>query len=406
MMKMIYALLAVCISGSSLGEAVQPVISEGHYLALMADCDACHSQPGQPRFTGGVKIDTPVGAIYSTNITPDRDSGMGNYSFSEFSRVMRDGVAKDGHYLYPAMPYTAFHQMNDVELRALYNYIMQEVPPVRARNRSSDIRWPLNMRWPLWLWDRLFLHDEPFRPDPQQSAQWNRGAWLVQGPGHCGSCHTPRGIGYQEKAQDQRAPAWLSGATVAGWYAPNLTGNATDGLGRWQPQDIVTFLRSGRTERSMAFGPMREVVEQSTRYMRESDLAAMATYLKSLPAAAERKTTVPDVTPADFSTVGGALYQDNCAACHRSNGEGYRHTSPALAGNSALLGDDPSSLIAMILYGGKAPVTAEAVTGMAMPGFGWRLSDGGVAELSTFIRSSWGNHADSVTAEQVKALRH
>lgn len=396
-----YALCTLLVAASAFAAED---ISPGHYLALASDCAACHTAPKGAPFAGGLKIATPVGAIYSTNITPDVETGIGSYSYEDFVRAVREGKARDGHYLYPAMPYTAFSLFNDGQVHDLYNYFTKEVPAVRQANRDSDIHWPLNMRWPLAVWNMLFYNDERYLYDPLKSAEWNRGAWLVQGPGHCGSCHTPRGIAWQEKGRDFNDSDYLTGGTIGGWHAPDLRGDRRRGLGNWSQKDIVAFLKTGQNDRAMAFGSMTDVVEQSTQHMTQADLNAIAVYLKTLTADTPRTTpTYKDF--ADMNSPGAALYQDNCAACHRSDGEGYSHTYPALANNPALLAEDPSSLISMVLQGGQAAVTKRAKTGMRMPEFGWRLTDEQVAELSNFVRNSWGNQASEVTAKQVKKLR-
>ena len=387
-------------------------ISKGQYLATAGDCGACHTAAGAKPFSGGLKMSTPVGAIYSTNITPDKTTGIGEYSYADFAKALREGVAKDGHHLYPAMPYTAFARINDADMHALYDYFMKEVKPVKQPNRDSDIPWPLNMRWPLAAWNLMFHDDKVFQPDSSQSVEWNRGAYLVQGLEHCGTCHTPRGIAFQEKALDQKDAVYLTGGTLEGWHAPDLTGSLKDGLGNWQPEEIVTFLRTGRTDTTAAFGSMTDVIEHSTQHLSDADLKAMATYLKSLKAsepgtkmpAADDKTTAA-LIKGDMSHPGAQEYMDNCSACHRINGEGYAKTFPALAHNSAVLSDDPSSLISIVLRGGKMAVTKEAVTGLTMPDFAWRLNDQQVADLLTFVRGSWGNQAPAVTADQVQKLR-
>lgn len=204
-------------------------MSPGEYVAKAADCTACHTAPGGAALAGGLRFPTPPGDIYSTNITPDKQQGIGRYTFAEFDRAMRQGIARDGHHLYPAMPYTAYAKMSDKDMRALYDYLLHEVPASSQPNRDSDISWPLSMRWPLGIWNALFHNDDRYQPDAQQSAQWNRGAYLVQGAGHCGSCHTPRGWALQEQALDQSRSAYLSGAELDGWFAPSLRGMAQDG---------------------------------------------------------------------------------------------------------------------------------------------------------------------------------
>ncbi len=394
----------LAVASNSIAAVPERSISPGHYLALAADCAACHTAEKGTPFAGGLKMDTPIGAIYSTNITPDAQTGIGQYSYQDFARALREGKARNGHYLYPAMPYTAFSKFDDQQLHDLYAYFTQEVPAVRQANRKSDIPWPLNIRWPLWVWNMMFHDDERYLNDPLKSAEWNRGAWLVMAPGHCGSCHTPRGIAMQEKGLDHNDSAYLSGGTINGWHAPDLRGNNVRGLGSWTQQDIINFLKTGQNDRTMAFGSMADVVQQSTQHLKPADLSAIAVFLKSLPPGKFSSSPASE-DYAEAQYPGAALYQDNCAACHRSDGRGYTHTFPALASNPALLGDDPSSLVSMILHGGRAAVTERALTGMRMPGFGWRLTDQQVAELSNYVRNSWGNQASDVTAEQVKKLR-
>lgn len=387
-------------------------IAHGEYLSRAGDCTACHTAVrGQP-FAGGLKMTTPVGAIYSTNITPDRKHGIGEYSFTEFSDAVRKGIRKDGTHLYPAMPYPSFVKINEDDMQDLYLYFQHGVKPVAQANKDSDIPWPLNMRWPLAGWNLLFRHDGVFQPDTQQTTAWNRGAYLVQGLGHCGSCHTPRGIGFQEKALDQSEPEYLSGGTLEGWHAANLRGDKVTGLGQWNEQQIAQFLQSGHTEKSAAFGSMTDVVQDSTQYLNAEDLQAITVYLKSLqPMGDNAKEPVKD--PATYQALasgkatqpGAQLYLDNCAACHRSDGMGYENTFPALAHNPVLLSKDPSSLISIVLKGSHMPITQTAPTGLTMPDFGWRLSDEDVAQLLSFVRTGWGNQAEPVSASQVKDIR-
>lgn len=399
------------IAGSTTIHAEDDSLARGEYLALAADCRSCHTNSEDKPYAGGVRLETPAGAVYSTNITPDRRTGIGDYSLEAFGRALREGVAKSGHNLYPVMPYTSYVNFDDGQIADLYRYFMQGVPAVSQTNRGNEMRWPLSLRGAIGVWNLLFRSPQTWQNDPTRSEEWNRGAWLVQGPGHCGSCHTPRGFAFQEAARDQSDRRYLNGGRVDGWSASSLTADVATGMGGWGVQDIADFLQSGQNDRSMAFGKMSEVVQQSTQYLSRSDIKAIAVYLKSLVAdppadipvttavrSPERDTGLHD------NAVGEALYADNCAACHRSNGRGYKRTYPPLVNNPALLGD-PSSLIMIILQGSRAPATRSAPTGMRMPAFGWRLSNGQIAELSTFVRDSWGNHATEVTPKQVEALR-
>ncbi|AHY08785.1 c-type cytochrome [Serratia plymuthica] len=370
-------------------------MSAGEYVAKAGDCTACHTAPGGALLAGGMKFPTPLGAIYATNITPDKQHGIGAYSFDEFDRAMRQGIAKDGHRLYPAMPYTSYAKMNAADMRALYDYLMQEVPAQNAANRASDISWPLSMRWPLAVWNQLFHDDAQYRPDSGQSAEWNRGAYLVQGAGHCGSCHTPRGWAMQEKGLDSKEPAFLSGAELDGWFASNLRG---------KPQEeVAALLKTGRSRHAAVAGPMSEVVTHSTQYLTDGDLNAIATYLHSL--AAEKPPAEKAVAPvAGSQQAGQRTYAMYCSTCHGNKGEGSDNTIPALAGNATVTADNPLTALRVLLEGAQTPITQQA-TAIAMPGYGWALNDRQAADLMSYLRGSWGNQAGAVTAQQVQEAR-
>lgn len=407
----LFLALAGAIASQAALAATPASIAQGEYLAKAGDCAACHTIAGGQPFAGGLKMSTPVGAIYSSNITPDKATGIGDYSFADFSKAVRGGVAKDGSSLYPAMPYPSYAKISDEDMHALYDYFMQGVKPVNQANRSNDIPWPLSMRWPLALWRWAFTDDGSYVAKPDKSAQWQRGAYLVQGLGHCGSCHTPRGIGFEEKALDESNKDYLTGGTLEGWHAPDLTNSPAAGLGRWSEQDIALFLKTGANAQSAAFGSMTDVIAHSTQYLTDEDRQAIAVYLKSLPAASTQPApkatdaTAQALFKGDVSQTGAQVYVDNCAACHRTDGKGYNSTFPALAQNPALLSDDPSSVISIILKGGQRAITSQAPTGLTMPDFGWRLDDQQVADVANFIRNGWGNKASTVTADQVRKIR-
>lgn len=406
-----FSLTTALAAEQPLTDEQKKLIENGEYLARAGDCVACHTAPGGEVFAGGLAMGSPIGDIYSTNITPDPQTGIGNYTFEDFERAVRQGKAKDGHSLYPAMPYTSFTKVTDADINSLYLYFMRGVKPVVSENKSTGIPWPLSMRWPLSVWDMIYLDDGIYKPDSGQSAEWNRGAYLVQGLGHCGACHSPRGIGFQEKGLDQTSKNYLSGGALEGWYAPNLNGDMFNGLGRWSNQDIIDFLQKGHNETSAAFGSMGDVIENSTQYLNDNDLSSIAAYLKSLPPVNRPRLHMADnrtynaLRAGEVNNPGAQLYLDNCAACHRSDGKGYKNTFPALDGASSLNSDDPSSAIHLILVGGKVPVTKKAPSGLTMPDFGWRLSDDEVAELATFIRNSWNNQSSSVSGGQVEDIR-
>jgi alcohol dehydrogenase (quinone), cytochrome c subunit len=392
-------------------------IARGRYLAVAADCTACHTAPGGKPFAGGLAIDSPLGVIYGTNITPDRTSGIGNFTLDDFDRAVRHGIDEAGVTLYPAMPYPSYARMSDADIAALYDYFMHGVAPVARRAHADGIPWPLSIRWPVAIWRKLFAPSPdapPFDASRYASPEVARGAYLVQGPGHCGSCHTPRTFTLREKALDDSSNAYLAGGQkIDGWIAVNLRGNAADGLGNWSKDDIVETLRTARNSQQAVIGAsMNDVIVHSTQYLNDADLQAMAAYLKTLtPAPGDRAgfaanpATAAALAAGHEANRGAELYVDNCAACHRTDGQGSPKALPKMAGNSSVLAEDPSSLISLVLAGGSLPGTQEAPSALGMPGFGWRLSNHEVAQLLTFIRAGWGNQAASVSAAEVARIR-
>lgn len=384
----------------------------GEYLARAGDCVACHSVAGGKAFAGGLKMGTPLGNIYSTNITPDKETGIGNYTLSDFDNAIRRGVAKDGHHLYPAMPYPSYAKLTDEDVTALYDFFMKKVPPVHEENRPSEIAWPLNMRWPLALWNIVFMDHDVFQPKSGESAAWNRGAYLVQGLGHCGACHTERGLAWDEKAYDESGNAFLGGAMLDFWSAPNLRGDPNTGLGRWSNADLVRFFKTGHNHDGAVFGSMIDVINNSSPYLSDSDLDAMATYIKSLTATVPNQPVwaYDDATtkmlradrPADR---GAAIYLGQCVSCHVDNGMGFEPFLPPLAGNPTVLDNDPSSLINIVLNGSNQIVVKGTPDAYRMPEFRINLSDQEIADVLTFIRQSWGNRASAVTVDQVAQFR-
>ena len=369
-------------------------MSEGEYVAKSADCAACHTSSQGADLAGGVRFATPLGEIYSTNITPDVKNGIGGYSFDAFDKAMREGIAKDGHPLYPAMPYTSYVKMSDKDMRALYDYLMKEVKPQAVANRDNDISWPMSIRWPLHVWNSIFLEEGEYKPQADQSAQWNRGAYLVQGAGHCGACHTPRGWAQQEKAVDQQSTAFLSGGELDGWSVPSLRGLKVS-----QPE-LVTLLKTGRNAHDAVSGPMGEVITNSTQFMTEEDLNSMAVYLLSLKPDAQEKTG----KLATVTSGGQQTFMRYCSTCHGVKGDGNASAIPALAGNLTVNADNPQTLLRVILNGGQTPVTAAHMSN-TMPGYGWTLTDQQTAELTNTLRASWGNQAREVTAGDVAKAR-
>lgn len=356
---------------------------------------------------GGLELKTPFGTIFSTNITPDAATGLGKYSFAQFDRAMRKGIAADGHHLYPAMPYPSYAKITPDDMRALYAYLQHGVTPVRQPNRQTEMKWPFNMRWGLWFWNALFLEDAPFRPDTTKSAAWNRGSYIAQGLGHCGSCHTPRGIAFQEKAmgQDSRNGAqYLAGFTFDSWHAVSLRN-------LWTPAEIVHLLKTGRNSFGVAAGSMTEVITRSTQYFTDSDLASLAEYLNALspnnaarPSRKETTASLPAGDEALYNTRGGLGYVQFCATCHRRDGRGIDNIFPPLAQNDSVQSKDPTSVIHIALSGWQSAVTQDTPRSFGMPSYG-SLTDAELAEILTFVRSKWGNKGESVTAAQIAKVR-
>ena len=258
------------------------LVARGEYVARLSDCVACHSVPGGAPFAGGLEMATPLGSIHATNITPDTETGIGHYSLADFDRAVRHGVAPDSRRLYPAMPYPSYAKLSDDDVRALYAFFMKGVAPVKQANIPSAIPFPLNLRWPIALWNGVFVDAEPYAAKASQDEVWNRGAYLVQGAGHCGSCHSPRGLAFNEKALDETGKPYLAGALLDGWYAPSLRDDHNTGLGRWSEAEIVQFLKTGRNKHAVVYGSMTEAFNNSTQFMTDDDLTAIARYLKSL----------------------------------------------------------------------------------------------------------------------------
>ena len=384
------------------------LIKQGEYLSRLGDCMACHSAPGKPAYAGGLAIESNLGTIYSTNITPDKTRGIGSYSEAQFADAVRKGVLPDGTRLYPAMPYPDYARISDEDIHALYVYFMQGVAPSSEQPPATDLSFPFNQRWGIRFWDLFFTAEGPFKPIAGASAQVNRGAYIVEGLGHCGSCHTPRGFAMQEKALDSGDAAFLSGGNLNGWEVPSLRG-----LPRWNAQQIVDYLQTGRNDRAAVGGEMTSVVEHSSAWMHDDDLQAIAAYLKFLggnPALqrgdeSARRATEARLTAGQGLSVGERLYVDNCGACHFASGQGAPKIFPQIDGATLVNAAAPDGLIHTILAGAQLPSTEKAPSALAMPGFAGRLSDDEVAQLATFIRQGWSNSAPAVTEKQVAGVR-
>jgi len=385
--------------------------ADGEYVARLADCVACHSTPDGEPFSGGLKMGTPMGALYATNITPDPDTGIGRYTLADFDNAVRRGVAKDGHRLYPAMPYPSYVKLTDEDVRKLYGYFMLSVKPVHRTNLPPEAGFPLNQRWALALWNGIFVPDERYQVKKEHDAAWNRGAYLVQGLGHCGACHTERGLAFNEKALDERSDKFLGGGLLDGWYASNLRGNPVLGLGRWTEQEIVQFLKVGHNTHATVFGSMLDAFNNSTQFMTDADLAGIAHYLKSLPGYADDPPFAYDAKTqqaldrGDLSARGAGLYLNQCSSCHGRDGRGRGDLLPPLAGSASVLERDPASLLNIMLNGAGRIVVNGVPDSYRMTPFRVLLSDEEIADVAIFIRNSWGNTAGAVTASRVREMR-
>lgn len=394
--------------------ATPAVIDRGAYLARLGDCAACHSIPGQPAYSGGLRMPIPIGAIYTTNITPDSKNGIGRMSLDDFDRALRFGVA-EGHSLYPAMPFTSYYNTRPDDVASLYTYFKYAVSPAAVPNRPNDIVFPLSMRWPLTFWRWFFApKPKPFAASPGMDAQLSQGAYFVEGLGHCGECHTPRAVTMQMKATTPAGGiAYLSGAVIENYFAPSLRSSGSGSLGVWSEEELAQFLETGANAQGIAFGSMSDVIIHSTQYMTPADALATAKYLKALRNPDEQPVTrfTYDATEhlalknGDASKPGARIYLDNCAACHRPDGIGYELVFPRLAGNPVVQSGNPQSLVSIVLDGSQTPRTARTPAQFTMPRFAWRLSDKDVAEVVNFVRTSWGNSASPVSSADVAKTR-
>ncbi|WNK48396.1 cytochrome c [Pantoea agglomerans] len=407
----IFANAVLLASGFALpvhAEDEAQLIKQGEYLSRLGDCMACHSLPGKPDYSGGLAIESNLGTIFSTNITPDKQHGIGNYSEQQFSDAVRKGVLPDGSHLYPAMPYPDYAKISDADIHALYVYFMKGVQPSSEQPPETDLSFPFSQRWGMRFWNWAFASDKPFQPIGGASAEVNRGAYIVESLGHCGSCHTPRGLGMNEKALDSGDDKFLAGGSLNNWDVPSLRG-----LPRWSEQEVVDYLQTGRNDKAAVGGEMTSVIEHSSSHMTDADLKAIAAYLKFLggnpPLQAynvqAQQATEAKLTAAKNLSEGEHLYLDNCGACHFVTGKGAPGIFPELDQATIVNAKDPTGLIHTILAGAQQPSTAKAPSKLAMPGFGQRLSDEEVAQLATFIRQGWSNTAPAVSKDQVAEVR-
>jgi mono/diheme cytochrome c family protein len=388
---------------------VQPAaqtLARGEYLARAGNCMHCHTQRGGAAYAGGRAIETPFGSVYTSNLTPDADTGIGHWSADDFWQAMHYGRSKDSHWLLPAFPFGNFTRVNRADSDALYAWL-RTVPAVSQANRPHALAWPFSSQWALGLWRGLFFRAQAFKPDTSQSEQWNRGAYLVQGLGHCSACHAARNA--MGASSDAMA---LAGGMIAmqNWYAPALASRSqAGGVPRWKTQEMVQMLQTGTSAHGAAMGPMAEVVLHSTQYLTPEDLTAMALYLEDLPPVsdtfASASASKRSNTDRDAPLPGAKLYKDHCAQCHAEDGLGVPHAYPALAGSGAVNRASPMNLVQVVLNGGFAPATSSNPRPFGMPPFALSLSDHDIAAVLSYVRSAWGNRAGEVTPQDVDRLR-
>lgn len=403
-------------AGDSANTDNAALLKRGEYLATAGDCVACHTAPKGRPFAGGLPLATPLGNIISTNITPSKTDGIGNYTYEQFSDAVRKGIRADGAHLYPAMPYTSYAQVTDDDMKALYVYFMQGVTAVDEAAPATSLPFPFNIRLSMAGWNLLFLNPKPFEADPTKSADWNRGAYLVKGLAHCSTCHSPRNALMAEDSKQD-----LAGGAVGTWYAPNITSDVNSGVGAWSEADLVSYARTGHAvDHAQAAGPMAEAVDNSLRHLNDADLQAIAVYLKTVPAIHQAADTQPPNTwgkpvnalddirgvawPADVNQLSGPqLYDGYCASCHQAKGEGASDGGlPSLFHNTALGRTNTNNLVMVMLDG----VHRQADTpDILMPAFAQLLTDQQITTLGNYLLKQYGNVNATVTLEQVRTLR-
>ena len=384
------------------------LVSRGAYLARAGNCMTCHTARGGEPYAGGRAIETPFGAVYTSNLTPDIQTGLGNWSPAHFWRALHNGRSRDGRLLYPAFPYTSYTQVTRHDSDALFAYL-RSLPAVAQPNQAHALRFPFQSQPALAVWRALYFSPGVYQPDSSRTAEWNRGAYLVKGLGHCSACHSARNaLGASAAGLD------LAGGLIPmqNWYAPSLTSPHEAGVAEWDRQDLVGLLKNGVSTRASVAGPMAEVVLGSTQYLSDEDLGAMAQYLKELPDAAPRKPSVATPRAADSARGtrkdaerGAKLYEQHCTQCHGDAGQGVPNAYPALAGNRAVTMAQAANLVQIVLNGGYAPATQGNPRPFGMPPFVLVLSDSDVAAVLTHLRQSWGNQASEITPLDVNRMR-
>lgn len=383
--------------------ATPALIARGEYLARAGNCIGCHTQRGGAPYAGGRAIPTPFGSVFAPNLTPDAATGLGRWSADDFWRALHNGRGKQGQVLTPAFPYTNYALVTRADADALFVYL-QSLPAVEQPRRPHELRFPYNTQIALNVWRALYFRPAEFTPEPAQSDEWNRGAYLTQGLGHCNACHATRNaLGATGGLGD------FSGGMLdaLGWYAPSLHDPAEASVVGWSPQALQQWLRTGSNASASALGPMGEVILGSTQHLNDADLGAMAVYLQGLPQHAAARTEAQTEARAEprLRELGEKLFTEHCVSCHGAKGEGVAGAYPALAGNRAVLMSNPANLLRIIQRGGFAPSTAGNPRPFGMPPFAGVLDDNEVAAVASFVRNAWGNTAADVRPVDVLKLK-
>lgn len=407
------ALLLISLNSHAADDAL---IGRGKYLATVGDCVACHSLPDGKPFAGGLALATPIGDIIATNITPSKTAGIGDYTLEQFSDALRKGIRADGKHLYPAMPYTSYAKVSDDDVSAMYAYFMNAVQPVDTPAKPTQLPFPFNIRFSMAAWNMLFLDSKPYASNTAQNAEWNRGAYLVQGLTHCSACHSPRNMMMAEVSSKE-----LAGGEVGTWFAPNITSDANSGVGGWSTEELMSYLKTGEAlGKGQAAGPMSEAIDHSLRYLSDADLRAIAVYVKSVPAQRDAADTQPVYAlgnradqiaslrgvalPEQGDKMTGAqIYDGYCATCHQAQGQGsFEGGLPSLSHNSTVGRSNTQNLVMAILEGVKRGTDG---TQVRMPGFAHELSDQQIATLSNYLTKYYGNPNVKVTSNDVRIQR-
>lgn len=400
-MLSLLATLSFTISSNLLfanNDQLQVDIKRGEYLAYASDCMACHTSNSDQPYAGGHGLASPLGTIYATNITPDKNYGIGHYTLEEFDKAVRQGISKNHGALYPAMPFVSYAKMTDEDIAALYHYFINAVTPIAEPNLPTEIEWPLSIRWPLNIWNSLIADKTPFIPNPAKNDEWNRGAYLVQGAAHCGTCHTPRGLALNEQGTTEASDLFLNGAQLGGWYAPNLRHI------RMSDRELFTLLKEGKNKSHAFAGPMADVTSFSLRHLTDADINSMIVYLRDIELQA---TDFPKIGESyNPQTEGYRLYQDFCSTCHGINGEGVESVTPKLRerGNGEV--GRSLNVANALLYGAETAHREDQVA-YSMPSYKEELTNAQIVEVVNFIMNNkeWENHNPLITVKDVEKLQ-